>query len=73
GLAVAALWDLGERDAARSMADELIASKHVSNVAWGALVKAASSDRRAPASGPQPFHSIITESRYRWIQWGWVE
>ncbi len=73
GLAVAALWDLGERDTARGMADELIASKHVSNVAWGALVKAASSDRREPASGTQPIHSIITESRYRWIQWGWVE
>lgn len=75
GLAAAALWDAGERDRAAGLTGELLASKHMSNVAWGALVRAAANEKRpasaAPASGTSS--QLVTETRFRWIQWGWVE
>ena len=42
GLAAAALWDAGMRDRAREIADDLVASRVIGNVAWGALIRAAS-------------------------------
>ncbi|MEO7112571.1 MAG: hypothetical protein ABI183_19150, partial [Polyangiaceae bacterium] len=83
GLAVAALFDVGDRDRARDMSADLIASKHISNVAWGAIVRAAAAQRRSQSDGSTwtPAHSsappyipmLVTETRFRWIQWGWVE
>ena len=76
GLAAAALWDAsppehGEhavrmRARARDVADELLESRVIGNVAWGALVRAASRG----ASGVEP---LVTETFFRWIQWGWLE
>ena len=65
GLAVAALWDAGARDTARELADELVVSRNVTNVAWAALVRAA-----ATASAD---HLVVSETPFRWIQWGWLE
>ena len=77
GLAVAALWDAGSgptRDAtrarARDLSDELVTSRCVSSVAWGALVRA------AHASAPRREGDdalVVTETDLRWIQWGWLE
>jgi hypothetical protein len=49
GLAVATLWDVGLRDRARELTEELLASKVIGNVAWGALVRAAASGTRTGA------------------------
>jgi hypothetical protein len=74
GLAVAALFDVGDRDRARDMSADLIASKHISNVAWGAIVRAAAAQRRSQSDGtPAYTPMLVTETRFRWIQWGWVE
>lgn len=40
GLAVAALWDAGDRERARDLSDELVSSRCLASVAWGALVRA---------------------------------
>ena len=53
GLAAGALWDIGLpelRDRAREVTGDLIASKVLGNVAWGALIRAAAM-RERPASG----------------------
>jgi hypothetical protein len=68
GLAVAALWDAGARDKARDLSDELVTSRCLSNVAWGALVRAA----HASARDDRDF-VIVSETDLRWIQWGWLE
>jgi len=83
GMAAAALWDAwppGEgqdtsedaakrRVRAQGIADELLSSRIVGNVAWGALVRAAASPAAANiASAP-----LLTETPFRWIQWGWLE
>jgi hypothetical protein len=76
GMAAAALWDAspssgGEgatraRTHARDVADELLASRAMGNVAWGALIRAA-------AKGGASAEPLLTETPYRWIQWGWLE
>ncbi|MDP9152175.1 MAG: hypothetical protein M3O36_19795 [Myxococcota bacterium] len=76
GLAAAALWDacppgLGEGSAkmrlrALEVAQDLLVSRTVGNVAWGALIVAA-----AKASGPAG--PLLTETAFRWIQLGWLE
>ena len=96
GVAVAALWDLGMAADAQQIADELVESKVVGNVAWGALVRAAGRSvgspgyqgdtPRAPGTGVSPGVSppsgdrsrtadddVLTETPFRWIQWGWLE
>jgi hypothetical protein len=65
GLAAAAIWDLGLEAEALAAADELAVSKHVTNVAWAALVRAAS-QRQARSQ-------LLTETSFRWVQWGWLE
>ncbi len=40
GPAIAALWDVGARKEARELADDMVLAKNLSNVAWGALVRA---------------------------------
>ena len=81
GLAVAALWDVGNgadggdpalRERARQMADELLLSKTLSNVAWGTLVRAASL-RASRESGAIVDGHVVRETPFRWIQWGWLE
>lgn len=76
GLAVAALWDSagsaggvtpGVRARARDMADELVASRCLSSVAWSALVRAAHTRESDPDA------LVVAETPFRWIQWGWLE
>lgn len=88
GMAAAALWDahgggeaggedVGKRRArAQAIADELLSSRVVGNVAWGALVRAAASPSASngatngATAAPAP---LLTETPFRWIQWGWLE
>ena len=70
GLATAALWDLGMLDRARELAAELSSSKVLGNVAWAALVRAASLRARPGESSDA---SVVAEIPFRWIQWGWLE
>jgi hypothetical protein len=76
GMSAAALWDAsppagGERAAqmrakTRDLTDELLASRTLGNVAWGALIRAAGKG----GGGVEP---VLTETPFRWIQWGWLE
>jgi hypothetical protein len=65
GIAAAALFDLGERELALSLALELSKSRQLSALAWGALVQVAQSEAK-----PVP---IVNERNFRRIQLGWVE
>ena len=75
-MAAAALWDAspaggGEsaetmRSRARSVAEELLQSRVIANAAWGALIRAA-------AKSNQHGEPLLTETPFRWIQWGWLE
>jgi hypothetical protein len=74
GLAAVALWDTAAHDPdvgarqrarAREIADDLLLSRVIGNVAWGALICAAS---KAGSNEP-----ILGETPFRWIQWGWLE
>ncbi|AKV02237.1 hypothetical protein AKJ09_08900 [Labilithrix luteola] len=74
GLAVAALWDTGDasaRQIARDLSDELVTSRCISSVAWGALVRAASAST-ASANGSSD-DVVVAETPFRWVQWGWLE
>ena len=79
GFAVAALWDTGDEDArskARDLSDELIASRCISSVAWGALVRAAHSSHGRGSGTPgarDPNFVVAAETPFRWVQWGWLE
>lgn len=71
GLAAAALWDAsvgdaGGRDRAREIADDLVVSKVIGNVAWGARIRAA-------AKLSEDAEPIVSETAFRWVQWGWLE
>lgn len=73
GFAVAALWDTGDegaRNKARELSDELGASRSISSVAWGALVRAAHS---GAIGKNDPNFVVAAETPFRWIQWGWLE
>ena len=77
GLAVAALWDSGSgptqaatRERARDLSDELVASRCLSSVAWGALVRAAHASAQLREGADTV---VVTETDLRWIQWGWLE
>jgi len=77
GLAVAALWDAGSgatradtRQKARDLSDELVTSRCISSVAWGALVRAAHAAHQVQREGD---YVVVTETPFRWIQWGWLE
>jgi hypothetical protein len=65
GFAAAALFDLGDRDAASGVADELGQSRQLAALAWSGLVRA----------GLAGLHSgqLVTEPNYRRVQLGWVE
>lgn len=76
GLAAAALWDVAagaqsdfaDRTRARipEIVDDLLGSRVIGNVAWGALIRAA-------AKGGAGLDPLLTETVFRWIQWGWLE
>ena len=76
GMAAAALWDVtsvGESEFANrtrarmpELIEELLASRSIGNVAWGALLRAA-------GKGGAGLDPILTETPFRWIQWGWLE
>jgi len=79
GMAAAALWDASAhgpagsgarldemRARAREVSEDLLSSRVLGNVAWGALIRAASRG----GAGPEP---VLTETPFRWIQWGWLE
>jgi hypothetical protein len=76
GMAAAALWDVSAPGAdgpgakARAptpdVVEALMESRIAGNVAWGALIRAAS--KGAPGLDP-----LLTETPFRWIQWGWIE
>jgi hypothetical protein len=84
GLAVAALWDSGgaaTRAKARDLSDELVTSRCLASVAWGALVRAAhardaaltGAGANASANGGADDAVVVSETDLRWIQWGWLE
>jgi hypothetical protein len=76
GLAAAALWDASPpergapaaqmRERAFELADELQHSRVIGNVAWSAMIRAAH-------KGAPGLESVVTETPFRWIQWGWLE
>ena len=65
GLAAAALWDAGERDKARELEGELVASRCLANVAWASLLRAAAMSNDDAL--------LCTETRVRWVHLGWLE
>ena len=64
GLAVAALFDAGDRDWALDSAQSLINSRNLASVAWGALIQAAHAKNGA---------EVTSEPSVRRIQFGWSE
>jgi hypothetical protein len=75
GLAAVALWELAVPDAraradAQAQAEDLEASPHPANQAWGALLRIAV--MRAEGAGRRA-ESVLTERHYRWVQLGWLE
>ncbi|HYO97889.1 MAG TPA: hypothetical protein VER33_25460 [Polyangiaceae bacterium] len=64
-LAAAALYDVGDTPPALAAADELLQSRHISAIAWGALVRARHNTERAGA--------VVTESHFRRLELGWVQ
>src|SRR5450755_3816344 len=64
GLAAAVLFDAGEQELAQSFAKPLLASRHLSSLAWGALIQSAKLGNAA---------EIATEPMVRRIQFGWSE
>jgi hypothetical protein len=73
GLATAALCDLGDPamlDEARRLSADLLSSKSLVNVAWGVLVRALAARGGA---GDMTSDGVVTETAFRWMQWGWLE
>jgi hypothetical protein len=64
GLAVAALFDAGDREWAVDCSKALIRSRQLASVAWGALIQAAY-EKNMP--------EVTTEPSVRRIQFGWTE
>ncbi len=72
GFAAAMLWDVGERDEARDLADELVTSKCLANVVWASLLRAAA--LTAGARGAANGNALLcSEPHVRWIHLGWLE
>jgi hypothetical protein len=65
GLAAAALFDVGEREAALEAAHAFRSSRQHSTLAWSALLGVWGKGRER---GP-----LVTDTRLRWVQRGWVE
>jgi hypothetical protein len=71
GLAIATLWDLGERKEALAWAEEAEVSSQVATAAWGALVRARGESVQSADEGTKG--PMVDETRMRWIQRGWLE
>ncbi|MBX3189912.1 MAG: hypothetical protein KF819_22995 [Labilithrix sp.] len=86
--AVAALWDAGGpsgpagavgagdaslREKARDLSDDLVISRCISSVAWGALVRAAHAGAMGKNERSDPSFVVAAETPFRWVQWGWLE
>jgi hypothetical protein len=65
GLAAAALFDVGQREVAVEAARGFRASRQHSTLAWSALLGVW---QRGRERGP-----LVTDTRFRWVQRGWVE
>ena len=65
GIAAAALFDLGERDAALASAAGSVGSTSLVTMAWSVLVRAAAEGKIA---GP-----LLTETSFRRLSFGWLE
>lgn len=65
GLAAAALFDLGDREAALQAVQGLRASRQLPTLAWSALLGVWEKGRER---GP-----LVTDRRVRWVQSGWLE
>jgi hypothetical protein len=72
GIATAALWDLGLHDDARRLSGQLVGSRSLANVVWAILIRAAAARGPRSASG-LPEDEVMTETTFRWMQWGWLE
>lgn len=64
GIATAALFDLGEREATAALAEDVVKSRQLGTATWGALVRVA-------ATGA--LERLLAETTYRRLQLGWVE
>ncbi|HEY2365258.1 MAG TPA: hypothetical protein VGH87_02690 [Polyangiaceae bacterium] len=73
GFAAAMLWDVGERDEARDLADELVTSKCLANVVWASLLRAASLTVSNARSTHDQGALLCSEPHVRWIHLGWLE
>ena len=74
GMAAGALWDVGMHHRAREIADDLVASKVIGNVAWGARIRAAAKIETSASDGNDGTRSaLVAETPLRWVQWGWLE
>jgi hypothetical protein len=73
GFATAMLWDVGEHEEARNIADELVTSKCLANVVWASLLRAASLTSSAARSTKENGALLCSEPHVRWIHLGWLE
>lgn len=64
GLAAAALWDLGDRELARTLLPELAGSRQLPTLAWSALLSVADAGK---------LDAVLTESAFRRVQLGWID
>ncbi len=65
GMAMAALWDAGERQLAVSLAKPASRSRSLPTAAWAGLVQAADEHKWE--------HMLVDEASFRRMQWGWIE
>lgn len=64
GVAAAALYEVGSKEASLGMAEHLVQSRQLPTMAWGALLLAAKAGT---------LNRVMSESAFRRIQLGWVE
>ncbi|MFW5739197.1 MAG: hypothetical protein ACOC1F_02405 [Myxococcota bacterium] len=65
GMAMAALWDAGHRDAALTLAKSAQRSRSLPTAAWAGLVRLAEEQNWD--------RLLVDEPTFRRLQWGWVE
>jgi hypothetical protein len=64
GVASSALYDLAGEEAVPSALEDLVASRQLSTMAWGGLLRAAAASK---------LKRVLSERSFRRIQLGWVE
>ena len=65
GMAMAALWDAGEREVALGLAKAAQRSRSLPTAAWAGLIRLADEQKWE--------HPVVDEPAFRRLQWGWVE